>query len=139
LFPDSILTLIEPCKPGHTLRRWCPDMSNPAEQITAYVEALNAAGIPACIDYRDINPPAVQLRAPVMHFRFGRGCIAADWTARLILLNSGQEEAIKQAFDLIPKIQDALGGAIVDARPQDYDLPDGGGPAPGYELTWTTH
>lgn len=114
-------------------------MADPAALMAQYVDDLRSAGIRAVIDYRDINPPAVQLRAPVLHFRFGRGCIAADWTARLILPNNGQEEALKSAMDFIPRIQEAIGGVIVDANPADWDLPDGGGPAPGYELTWTTH
>lgn len=114
-------------------------MADPLVQLDAYLAALNGAGIRATVDARDINPPAVQLRAPVLHYRFGRGCIAADWTARLILPDNGQREALAAALPLLQQIQDALLGAVVTATPADWDLPDGGGPAPGYQLTWTTH
>lgn len=112
---------------------------DPLARLDAYLEALRTAGIRAVVDGRDVNPPAVQLRAPTLRYRFGRGCTEADWTARLILPNTGQREALAAALPLLAAIQEALSGAVVEATPADWDLPDGGGPAPGYELTWTTH
>lgn len=111
----------------------------PTAQMDAYLAALQAAGVRATADARNINPPAVLLRAPVLHFRFGRGCQQADWTARLILPNSGTREALQLALPLIETIQTALQGAIVTATPADWELPDGGGPTPGYQLTWSSH
>ena len=111
----------------------------PLEQLDTYLQQLQLAGIRATDDPRDINPPAVLLRAPVLQYRFGRGCVAADWTARLVLVNSGTRQALQEALPLLQRIQDALQGAVVTATPADFELPDGGGPTPGYQLTWSTH
>lgn len=109
------------------------------QQLQGYLDDLTAAGIRATDDPRDINPPAVLVRPPVLHFRFGRGCIGADWTARLYLLNSGTRQALAEGLPLIESVQEALQGLLVDATPVDLQLPDGGGPTPGYQLTWSTH
>lgn len=114
-------------------------MVAPLAQIRDYLTDLNAAKIRATDDPRDINPPCVLIRPPVLNFRFGRGCVGADWTARLILNNAGTRQALEEALPLIDAIQTALGGVIVTATPADFELPDGGGPVPGYSLTWTTH
>jgi hypothetical protein len=105
--------------------------------LQRYLDALQAAGIRATDDPRDLNPPALLIRPPVLHFRFGRGCQSADWTARLVLSNSGTRQALQEALPLIERIQEALQGAVVTATPADWELPDGGGPTPGYQLTWT--
>lgn len=110
-----------------------------AAQLAGYLAALQAAGIRAVDDPRDINPPALLVRAPTLHYRFGRGCVGADWTARLVLINSGYRQALETALPLLEAIQDALGGVVVTATPADWELPDGGGPTPGYQLQWTTH
>lgn len=112
---------------------------SPLDQLEAYLSQLRAAGIRATDDPRDINPPAVLLRPPVLQFRFGRGCIGAEWTARLVLINAGTRQALQEALPLIEQIQDALQGAVITATPAEWDLPDGGGPTPGYQLTWATH
>lgn len=114
-------------------------MTDPLAQISEYLTALTEQGIRAVDDPRDINPPCVLIRPPLLNFRFGRGCVGADWTARLILNNAGTRQAIQQAIPLIEQIQTALSGQIVTAVPVEYELSDGGGPIPGYELTWTTH
>ena len=114
-------------------------MTDPLALMDTYLEVLDAAGIRSAVDGRDINPPAVQLRAPTLTYRFGRGCVEAAWTARLILPNNGQRTALAEALPLLQRIQDALEGAVVTATPTDFELPDGGGPVPGYTLTWTTH
>lgn len=108
-------------------------------QLDAYLSALTAAGVRATSDARDVNPPAVLIRPPVMTFRFGRGCIQADWVARVVLPNSGTRQAMETGVPLIEQIQTALGGVIVTATPADFELPDGGGPTPGYQLAWSTH
>lgn len=106
-------------------------------QAQAYVAQLRAAGIRATLNPADINPPTVWVRAPRMRFRFGRGCIGADWEARLYLVDSGYEQAMKTAIPLISEIQDALNFAVVEAEPADFALVDGG-TVPGYIFTWST-
>lgn len=110
----------------------------PADQLQGYLDALTAAGIRASDDPRDINPPMLLLRPPTLSYRFGRGCVAADWTARLVLVNAGVRQALAEALPLLQQIQDAL-QLVYTATPADFDLPDGGGPTPGYQLTWSTH
>lgn len=105
-------------------------------QAQAYVAQLVAAGIRATLNPADINPPAVLIRPPVMHFRFGRGCVRSDWEARLYVIDSGVEQAMKTAIPMITEIQDALGFAVVTATPADFALADGG-TVPGYLFQWT--
>jgi hypothetical protein len=106
--------------------------------MQGYVDALTAGGVRATLEPRDINPPAVIIRPPTLHYRFGRGCIGADWTARLYLPDPGTFEALKIATQQLDAIQQALGFAVVDAVPGDFTLMDGA-TVPGYTLTWTTH
>jgi hypothetical protein len=115
-----------------------PANSKVGDHLQWYIDTLIFNGVRAAMDIRDINPPAVQFRAPVMHYRFGRGCVGVDWEARLILPNLGNKHAINMAQVYLERIQDALSGAVVAATPADFDMPDGGGPAPGYVLTWQT-
>jgi hypothetical protein len=107
-------------------------------QMATYVAQLQAGGVRATLDPRDINPPAVLIRPPVLHYRFGRGCVAVDWTARLYLPDPGTLDALRIALPELDKIQAALGYAIAQAVPGDFTLLDGA-TVPGYTLTWTTH
>ncbi len=114
-------------------------MTAPLDLLTGYLAALTAAGIRSTLDARDVNPPAVLLRPPTLHYRFGRGCVACDFTARLLLPDAGQKQALETALPLLQAIQDALPGVpLLDAVPGDFGLADGS-TVPGYTLTWTTH
>lgn len=106
--------------------------------MDSYVAQLTAGGVRATTDPRDLNPPAVLIRPPALHYRFGRGCIAADWTARLYLPDPGTREALELALTQLDAIQQALGFAVVTATPADFSLLDGA-TVPGYTLTWQTH
>jgi hypothetical protein len=108
--------------------------------MRGYVTQLEAAGVRATIEPHDINPPAVLIRPPVLHYRFGRGCVAADWQARLYLPDPGTEGALQIALPLLDQITLALEGAaaITEATPADFQLADGS-IAPGYQLSWSTH
>lgn len=107
-------------------------------QAAAYIAQLEAAGVRATLDPRDLNPPAVLIRPPTLHFRFGRGCVGADWTARLYLPDPGTADALRLAMEQLALIQDALGIAGITATPADFTLLDGA-TVPGYSLTWSTH
>lgn len=106
--------------------------------MRAYVAQLEGAGVRATLDPRDINPPAVLIRPPTLHYRFGRGCVAADWQARLFLPDPGTEGALKLAYPLLEQISAALEGAPTSATPADFTLADGA-TVPGYQLSWSTH
>lgn len=108
-----------------------------AAAVQDVVDRLKAGGIRATADGRDLNPPAVKVQPPVMTFRFGKGCWDAEWTAQLVVPDSGHAASLRALGPLITAVQDALGGAVVTARPQSVDLSDGAGSAPGYALTWT--
>lgn len=107
-------------------------------QMQAYVTQLEAGGVRATLDPRDLNPPAVLIRPPTLHYRFGRGCVGADWTARLYLPDPGTLDALRIALPQLDAIQNALGFAVADAVPGDFTLMDGA-TVPGYTLTWATH
>lgn len=107
-------------------------------QMTGYVTQLTAAGVRATMEPRDINPPAVLIRPPTMRYRFGKGCVAADWQARLYLPDPGTENALKIALPLLDDIIAALQGAPTEATPADFQLADGA-IVPGYQLSWSTH
>lgn len=107
-------------------------------QMAAYVAQLEAAGVRATMDPRNLNPPAVLIRPPTLHYRFGRGCVGADWTARLYLPDAGTADALRLAMEQLELIQDALGYVAASAVPGDFTLLDGA-TVPGYALTWSTH
>jgi len=102
------------------------------------VDRLTAAGVRATLDPRDLNPPAVLIRPPTLHYRFGRGCVGLDWSARLYLPDPGTADALRLGLDQLEQAQAALGGAVTTATPGDFTLMDGA-TVPGYTLTWSTH
>ena len=106
--------------------------------MQGYVAQLEGAGVRATIEPRDINPPAVLIRPPVLHYRFGRGCVGADWQARLYLPDPGTGASLKIGLPLLDTITEALQGAPTEASPADFMLPDGA-TVPGYQLSWSTH
>jgi hypothetical protein len=106
--------------------------------MRSYVAQLEGAGVRATVDPRNLNPPAVLVRPPTLHYRFGRGCVAADWQARLYLPDPGTEGALAIALPLLEQITVALEGAPTEATPADFQLPDGA-TVPGYQLSWSTH
>jgi hypothetical protein len=98
------------------------------------VDRLTADGIRAVIDARDANPPCVQVRPPVISWRFGKGA-DAEWTALLMVGDVGTAQALKQLSELVELVQQALGFAAVNGRPDEAILPDGS-TVPVYLLTW---
>ena len=115
-------------------------MNNPLARMESYRDAIVAAGVRCVLDARDINPPSVLLRPPTLHYRFGRGCVGAEWRAWLYLPDAGQIDALRLAFPILETTVTALGGigvAVTDAEPGDYQLPDGG-TVPGFTISWTT-
>jgi len=102
----------------------------------AILTQLEAAGIRAVVDGRDVNPPCVQLRPPTVHYRFGRGCVGFDWEARLMVPDVGMSQAWKQLGTLLDAVEIALNYPSPTATPGDTILPDGS-TVPTYVLTWS--
>jgi hypothetical protein len=107
-----------------------------AAAAQAIVDRLTGAGVRATVDGRDLNPPVVQVRAPTMSFRFGKGCWDAEWEAWAMVPATGMRGDLKALGDLVAAVQDALGGAVVTATPGEVVLADGS-TVPMYRLTWT--
>jgi len=106
--------------------------------MLAYRDALAAAGVRCALDARDVNPPAVLIRPPSVAYRFGRGCVAAQYTAWVYLPDAGQIDALRVGFPLLETIHATLadlGVAIVQAEPADFQTADGA-TVPGFTITW---
>jgi hypothetical protein len=110
-----------------------PDLIARAAEV---VDKLTAEGIRAVIDDRDINPPCVYLRPPVMTFKFG-GCTALTYEVRVIVPDSGTRGALDALGPLVEAVQAALGYPAPTVTPGWTALPDGGA-APMYSFNITT-
>lgn len=102
----------------------------------AVVDTLTAGGVRATLDGRDANPPCVLVRPPTLTFRFGKGCWDAEWEAWAMVPDTGHSTSLTALGELVTAAQDALGGAVVTARPAEASTADGG-TVPTYTLTWT--
>lgn len=103
--------------------------------MQAEVDLLTAAGVRATLDERDVNPPCVLVRPPILTYRFGRGA-DAEWTYWLIVPDAGKSNAIAALGELIEAAQAALGFMAVTLTPDDAILSDG--TYPMYSMTRST-
>jgi hypothetical protein len=103
--------------------------------MQAEVTLLSAAGVRATLDERDVNPPCVLVRPPVISYRFGRDS-AAEWTYWLIVPDSGKSASVAALGELIEAAQAALGFMATNLTPDDAILNDG--TYPMYSMTRTT-
>jgi hypothetical protein len=111
-------------------------MTDIAAEVQALIDTLTAAGIRACADARDANPPCVQIPPPALLYRFG-GCAGIEYTARVMVPDSGTDAALKTVAPFLDAVVVALGGAPTRADPDQWVLPDGS-TVVGYALTWST-
>ena len=115
-------------------------MTDLLADMKRYQAALIAADVRCVLDARDANPPCVLIRPPRLSYRFGRGCVGAEWAAWLYLPDSGQLDSMRLGFPMLDTIHGALAGvgvALMDATPADFQPADGG-IIPGFILSWTT-
>jgi hypothetical protein len=106
--------------------------------MVAMVGRLTAAGVPAALDERDLNPPGVLVRPPEISYRFSGGCAEATWTLLAAVPNSGTGPALVALSDLVDRARAALGGEITAAAPAQVTGTDHGAPLPAYRLTLST-
>lgn len=102
----------------------------------AVVTRLRAGGVRATIDERDINPPAVWVKPPVVNWRFGKGW-SAQWTLQAVVPDTGRNVALAALGELVEAVQTAMGWAAVTAMPIALVIPGGSAPLPGYEMTFS--
>lgn len=107
-----------------------------ASAANVIVEKIRAGGIRATVDERDINPPAVWVGPPTMHFRFGKGW-TADWTITAVVADTGRAYSLAALGTLVAQVQDSMGWLAVTARPVALQIPGGAAPLPAYEMTFS--
>lgn len=115
-------------------------MTDILAQMEAYQSALTDANVRCALDARDVNPPAVLIRPPTMSYRFGRGCVSAEWAAWLFLPDSGQINSLRTGLPILETVHAALAGAgvaVLTASPADFQTADGG-LVPGFIINWNT-
>lgn len=105
------------------------------QALEVHRAALEAAGIRAVTDARDANPPCVQLAPPILNYRFG-GCSEIEYTARVMVPDSGPDAALRTIGPFLDEVVAALEGRPTRAEPDQWILPDGS-TVPGYTLTWS--
>jgi hypothetical protein len=103
----------------------------------ALVDRLTAAGVRACLDERDINPPCVFVPEPIRTGRFGAGGANLEFTAWAVTTNAGRNVDNQNLHDLLQAVGDALAWAVVRAEPADLLIPSLSAPLPAYRMTWT--
>lgn len=109
-----------------------------AGQVADLVARLGAAGIRACSDLRDLNPPAVYVAAPTIAYRFAKGTADLDWRIVAAAPNTGRDIALGNLSVLLDAVSGVLRGAVTAARPVDLTALDGGAPLPAYEISFIT-
>lgn len=105
--------------------------------VTAQIVAdLQAAGIPATADNRDLNPPGVYVAAPTLAWdRLAGYSLAYDLYAAVP--NMGRLDALTQLGPLVEQVRGVW--ASDHAYPVDLIVPDRTDPLPAYRLPITVH
>jgi hypothetical protein len=107
-----------------------------ADMVNPYLDALDAAGIRATIDVRQLTPPCVVMHLPEFTWRFREGDFDVTWTATLVV----QATTTRLAFDamntLLGGVQEAWHWQAVSGTPVDVPTPDGTANVLGLQLTW---
>lgn len=102
----------------------------------AIVDALNAGGVRATTDHRDLNPPAVLVTVPVVTPRFG-GCYQVDHRLLAVVGNAGDRASIAALDELSAAMDAVLAGLVVQWRPVQMPPLAGGDPLPALEATFS--
>lgn len=105
----------------------------------AVVDQLQAAGLRASVDERDIDPtgPFVYVVAPDITFRFGRGADGEFTIWASVPSYPSRAAALQALSELIGQVNEALGNRLVRGGPADLVIQDNEMPLPAYKLTWT--
>lgn len=108
------------------------------DAMQAMAARLRAAGVPAAIDERDLNPPAVLVQPPVLDYTYLDPTGAkATWSLLVAATNAGTGTALAVLSDLVEQTRAALDWEPTTAAPA-YVTTSEGPPVPAYRLTFTT-
>lgn len=110
-----------------------PVLLDPLERI---LETLEAAGIRATLEIKDLNPPGCYLAPPELEFRFRQGDFTATYTLLVCAPNTTRRLQYAAMSSLLFDVQRALGERSTLARPVDVPTNDGTAVLLGYELSW---
>ena len=108
------------------------------DAVTQLTDRLQANGIRAVTDTRDLNPPAVLVIPPDMDWRFARDTWDATWRLLLVVPNTGTSQDLVSIDALIGQVRDALGGAPGHGTARTVSIDGAHDPLPAYELSWTS-
>lgn len=108
------------------------------EAMRAMVDRLTAAGVRACLDKRDLNPPGVMVLPPhVTYDRVAGDCGTAVWQLLVAVPDTGSGPALPVLSELVEQTRAALGYEVTAAIPTTVTTSDGP-PGPAYQLTLST-
>ena len=110
-----------------------PVLLDPLEAILAKLEAV---GVRATIDIKELNPPGCYLAPPELEFRFRQGDFTATYTLLVCAPNTTRRLQYAAMSELLFTVQRALGDRSQVARPVDIPTNDGTAVLLGYELSW---
>lgn len=101
------------------------------------IQALLDAGLRVFDDPKDLNPPCVYYAPPTLRFSFRVGSYECDQTLLLCSGHTVKRVQYQELSELMAAVQQALGGAVVTARPADVWSADQSAVLAAYEMTWT--
>ena len=113
-----------------------------ANVVTDVVSQLDAAGLRATADPRDVNPPCVLVGPPTPSpngWTLARNCEIYLVPLTALVPNTGRINALAALDLLTGAILDALEGIPDSCLPADFIGTGGGDPLPGYALTYLFH
>lgn len=108
-----------------------------ADAVAALTAHLQAAGIRAVDDQRDLDPPGVLVEPPVLRYRIGRTVADAEWQILAVVGASGRRAELVALSELVDDVRQSV-GAVVEARPAGVYTTDSTVPLPAYVLTFTS-
>ena len=106
-------------------------MENIGQATAVIVDKLTAAGIAACADMRDLNPPAVLVSAPVIDWDRLTG-YTATWQLYAVVPNAGRLAALDTLGTLIEQVRAVW--PVEHGDPVDLPSLDTADPLPAYRL-----
>lgn len=109
------------------------DLARVAEHI---VEQLQAAGVAATVDNRDLNPPGVYVAAPIVTFDRLAG-YTCQFDLYVAVPNAGRSQALAELGPLLLTVRSVWGTDT--AYPVDLLVPDQTDPLPAYRIPITVH
>ena len=106
------------------------------EAMESIAVQLSSGGVRPAKDERDVNPPCVLIRPPLVNYQFG-GCHEGVWELVAIVPDTGTWPSVVALDELLAATQAAMAGEIKVASPSSFPS-ETGAPLPAYRLTMTS-